>query len=129
MPIYVFEDRQHSEELDLPMTAGCLLRNIGASRKLIGFRYAEYMVVRIILNPEELQLITKCLYPETARHFGVSAGSVERALRVLIRHCWSQKEWYPLEFIAGRKLLQPPTNVEFLDMMTAFLQGETPKNI
>lgn len=128
MPIYVFDGSQHSEDLKLPMTAGRLLRNVGASRKLIGFRYAEYMVTRIILNPGELMLITKRLYPETARHFGVSTCSVERALRVLIRHCWSQKDGYSLEFIAGRKLPQPPTNTEFLDMITAFLQGETRKD-
>ena len=129
MPIYVFEDRQLTEELELPMTAGCLLRNIGASRKLIGFRYAEYMVIRIILNPEELQLITKRLYPETAHRFGVTAGSVERALRVLIRHCWNRKDRDPLEFVAGRKLPQPPTNAEFLDMLVAYLNGESRKGI
>lgn len=127
MPIYVFDGSQQSEDLELPMTAGRLLRNVGATRKLIGFRYAEYMVARVILNPEDLMLVTKRLYPETARHFGVSTCSVERALRVLIRHCWSQQGGYPLEFIAGRKLPQPPTNMEFLDMITAFLQGETRK--
>ena len=127
MPIYVFGEGPHKEEAVFPMTTERLLRYLGASRKLIGFRYVEFMVERVLEKPDELQMITKCLYPETARYFGVSVCSVERAVRVLILSCWSQKEHTPMEFIAGRNLPQPPTNLEFIDIMSSYLRGESRK--
>ena len=129
MPIYVFGDGPHREETVFPMTTERLLRYLGVSRKLIGFRYVVFMVERVMENPEELQMITKCLYPETARHFGVSVCSVERAVRVLVRRCWSQREHTPMEFITGRALPQPPTNLQFIDSMASYLRGEARKEI
>ena len=128
MPIYVYGKSPLTEESVFPMTAERLLRYLGASRKLIGFRYVEFMVDRVMEHPEEMHLITKCLYPAVARHYGVSACSVERAVRVLIRYCWSQREHTPIEFIAGRNLPQPPTNAEFLDILVAYLKGESRKD-
>lgn len=127
MPIYLFADKQHSGEIEISMTVDRLLRSIGGTRTLVGFRYAEFMIERALQNPDEVQLITKRLYPETARHYGVSNCSVEKALRILIRHCWYQMGSEPLEFVAGRKLTQPPTNAEFIDMLAAFLRNRQQK--
>lgn len=127
MPIYLFTDKQCGSEIEVLLTADRLLRSIGGTRTLVGFRYAEYMIERVMQNPDEVQLITKCLYPETARHFGVSNCSVEKALRILIRRCWYQMGSEPLEFVAGRKLTQPPTNAEFIDILAAFLRNRQQK--
>lgn len=64
MPIYLFADKQHSGEIEISMTVDCLLRSIGGTRTLVGFRYAEFMIERALQNPDEVQLITKRLYPE-----------------------------------------------------------------
>ena len=69
-----------------------LLRSLGTTGKLAGFRCTVYMIERIQEDPEQLQLITKRLYKETGKKFGVSAASVERNLRTLIHFCWSRTD-------------------------------------
>ena len=105
------------------MDAERLLRALGVSGKLAGFQPAAYMVERVRSDPRHLRLITKRLYQETASKFGVSAASVERNLRTVIRCCWRQCDRVFLEEIAGTDLWAPPTNSEFLDLLASHLRG------
>lgn len=67
-------------------------------------------------------LITKRLYKQTAQHFETTSGCVERNLRTLVRACWRQPDHTLLDQIAGRLLRKPPTNMQFLDMLSAYLR-------
>ena len=107
----------------IPITADRLLRSIGASGRYTGFDYAVYMIEQVVDSPESIRLITKRLYPETARHFGVKPHSVEHALRTLISACWTHGDRDALNEIAGRQLIQAPSNAEFIDMMAAYIKG------
>ena len=89
MPIFYFVPDREADTFKMPLTAERLLRSLGATGKLAGFRCTVYMIERIQENPEQLQLITKRLYRETGKKFGVSAASVERNLRTLIHFCWA----------------------------------------
>ena len=103
-----------------------LLRCLGATGKLKGFSYAIYMIETVKKEPDTTTLITKRLYPEAAKHFGVSAGSIERNLRTLIRTCWNRPDRNFMEEVAGASLYQQPTNGEFLDMTAAYLRRQDP---
>lgn len=103
------------------VTADRLLRSIGASRRLTGFDYAEYMINRIVNDKGSVRLITKRLYPETAKFFGVKSHSVEHALRTLINYCWEYGDQRALTEIAGRAIARVPSNAEFIDMMATYL--------
>ena len=107
----------------ITITADRLLRSIGASGRYTGFDYAVYMIEQIVSSQESIHLITKRLYPETARHFGVKPHSVEHALRTLISACWTHGDRDALNEIAGRPLIQAPSNAEFIDMMAAYIKG------
>lgn len=107
----------------IPITADRLLRSIGASGQYTGFDYAVYMIEQVVDSQESIRLITKRLYPETARHFGVKPHSVEHALRTLISACWPHGDRDALNEIAGRPLIQAPSNAEFIDMMAAYIKG------
>ena len=107
----------------IPITADRLLRSIGASGRYTGFDYAVYMIEQVVDSQESIRLITKRLYPETARHFGVKPHSVEHALRTLISACWTHGDRDALNEIAGRPLIQAPSNAEFIDMMAAYIKG------
>ena len=107
----------------IPITADRLLRSIGASGRYTGFDYAVYMIEQVVDSQESIRLITKRLYPETARHFGVKPHSVEHALRTLISACWAHGDRDALNEIAGRPLIQAPSNAEFIDMMAAYIKG------
>ena len=104
------------------MDAEGLLRRMGISGKLKGFPYAVYMIDLVSHKPEALELITKRLYPETAKYFGVSAGSVERNLRTLVRACWYRGDRAFMEKVAECNLPYTPTNAAFVDMMAAYLR-------
>ena len=106
-----------------PLDAERLLRCLGVTGKLIGFRCAAYMVERIAKDRDQLQLITKRLYRETAREFEISPASVERDLRTLIRACWDRTDHSFLNHIAGAVVQAPPTNCEFLDMLAGYLRA------
>lgn len=98
------------------------MRCLGVTGKLVGFRYTIFMVEQVAEDPERIQLITKRLYPDTARRFGVSADSVERAVRKLIHVCWEQTDRSFLEQIAGTALKHKPTNSAFIDMAAGYLR-------
>lgn len=106
------------------MDAERLLRKLGASGRLKGFRYAAYMMERIAEDSTAIYLITKTLYPETAKHFRGSICSVERGLRTVISVCWRQGDRDFMETVAGRPLREIPTNSEFLDMTADYLRRQ-----
>ena len=122
MPICFFVPDHEKGKLDKPLDAERLLRCLGVTGKLVGFRYTIFMVEQVAEDPERIQLITKRLYPDTARRFGVSADSVERAVRKLIHVCWEQTDRSFLEQIAGTALKHKPTNSAFIDMAAGYLR-------
>lgn len=85
---------------EIPITADRILRSLGASGRYTGFDYAVYMIEQVVNSGESIQLITKRLYPETAKHFGVKPHSVEHALRTLIGACWAHGDRDALNEIA-----------------------------
>ena len=101
-----------------------LLRNLGATGNLKGFRYAVHMIELAEQDPTAVTKVTKYLYPETARHFNVSPSVVERNLRTVIRACWNRPNRELLEKVAGTHLHRQPTNGEFVDMTAAYLRRQ-----
>lgn len=106
------------------MDAEQLLRSLGATGNLKGFQYAIYMIELVKREPTATTLVTKYLYPAAAEHFGVSAGSVERNMRTLVRACWSRSDRAFLDEVAGAHLPCQPSNGMFLDMTAAFLRRQ-----
>ena len=113
-----------AEELenDKPIDAERLLRSLGASGRLIGFRYTVSIVEQLLDAPYERHWLTKCIYPETGKRFHVSASSVERAVRSVIDNCWARDDHRTLDYVAGVHLERRPTNSEFIDILVAFLK-------
>lgn len=109
---------------ELPITADRLLRSLGATGRLTGFDYAVFMIEQIVNAQGSIHLITKRLYPETAKHFGVKPHAVERALRTLINSCWVYGDREILNDVAGRTLTRAPSNSDFLDMMAAYIKNK-----
>lgn len=106
---------------ELPIAADRLLRSLGVTGRLTGFYYAVFMIEQIVNAQGSVHLITKRLYPETARHFGVSPHAVERALRTVVNACWKYGDKDKLSRIARRKLTRVPSNSDFLDILSAYI--------
>ena len=122
MPIIYLVPGQETGDFEKPMDAERLLRCLGVTGRLVGFLYTIYMVECVCNEPEQIQLSTKRLYPDTARLFKVSAASVERNLRTVVRTCWRQPDHSFLDHVAGVTLYRQPTNTEFIDMLAGFLR-------
>ena len=107
---------------DRPMDTEAMLRSLGVSGSLIGFDYTVYMVDCMVKNNGSKRTVTKALYPETAKHFGVSPSSVERALRTVILSCWQRSDHTMLDTLAGSHLERMPTNTVFLDILASHIR-------
>lgn len=122
MYVYFFVPNQGCIQAEFPLDAEQLLRRLGATGRLVGFQYAAYMIERVIREPNDIQLITKRLYPETARQFHTSAPAVERAVRTLIRGIWQREDHSFLNEVAGASLTQTPSVSDFIDISAGFLR-------
>ena len=67
MPLFYYVSDHEKDAMQKPLDAERLLRMLGASGKLAGFRQAAYMIERVRDNPEYVQLITKRLYRRPRR--------------------------------------------------------------
>ena len=65
-----------------------LLRSMGANGRLTGFFYLIFIIEFLLQEEENKYLITKSIYPKTAKHYNVSPASVEHAIRTVIKTCW-----------------------------------------
>ncbi len=110
------------QDMNAPLDADRLLRLLGVSGKLSGFYYAVYMLEQVQQKPDHVLLITKRLYKQTAQHFATTSSCVERNLRTLVQACWRQPDHSLLNRIAGMALVGPPTNTQFIDMLSAYLR-------
>lgn len=61
-----------------------LLKVVGVSPANYGWRYIREAVNIVLEDAEAINYITKRLYPNIARKYGVTAQSVERAIRYSI---------------------------------------------
>lgn len=122
MPLVYYVPEYEKDAAQAPLDAERLLRLLGVTGKLSGFRYAVYMIEQVRDQPDNVLLITKRLYKQTADHFGTSPSCVERNLRTLIQNCWSHLDHDFLNVIAGTQLMYPPTNSQFIDILAAYLR-------
>ncbi len=99
-----------------------LLRSIGASGRLVGFNYIVFIVYNILQKPDEHYWITKCAYPDAAKHFKVRPASVEHAIRTVVASVWDRYDHTDLNRVAGVELEKIPTNSEFIDILVAYLR-------
>lgn len=123
MALVCYSPAHDSNTTQKPLNADRLLRMLGVSGKLIGFRYAVYMIEQVRDHPEKIQLVTKDFYMKTAMLYGTTPGSVERNVRTVICACWRYPDHTLLDQIAGFTLKTQPTNSQFIDILAAFLRS------
>ncbi len=102
--------------------AGSLF-DLGMPSHLKGYQYLKTALEICLENPDELDGITKRLYPTIARKFGTTADKVEHAIRHAVEAAWKrgdermQKRVFGYSFTEGRR----PTNMEFIVRLEEWL--------
>ena len=96
-----------------------LLLRFGIGKKYQGFQQCAHAVYLSAEEPERLTLVTKWLYPDVARQFGVSWFCVERNLRTITRIAWANNREL-LENLAGKEIPDVPTSTQFIRILTSY---------
>ncbi len=91
--------------------AGYQLRHQGIAVSSKGMRYLRAMPDLLPDSRGDDLFVTKRAYPEVARHFGVDASNVERAIRSSIESAWQRGAMQRAGWFGGPRR---PTNSEFI---------------
>jgi hypothetical protein len=98
------------------------LRRMHIPAHLRGYYYLTHILLQVVPNTGIPLFMTKNLYPDAGRTFGVSASSVERAIRTSISNCWNGKGRDALEQMADYRLPQRPTSSQFIYIMADYIR-------
>ena len=114
----------HREELpsicnsnDIRRQISLLVRNLGIPAHIKGCRYIKIGILMAMEDANNVNYITKYLYPEIAKKCNTTIGSVERAIRHAIDIVWIRGNKKLLGEIFGTFVIEEqerPTNSEFL---------------
>ena len=97
-----------------------VIRTLGVGATYRGYRYLSNGIELCLTDEEYLLAISKQLYPEIARKYKTTVGSVERDIRTVIRVCW-ENGYDQLQSYSFRPLHVRPTAGEFFDILVAYL--------
>ena len=121
--LYLGEEENREQE-NWEKTIGKYLNKLGLSPHLKGYGYIKYGVLRCIRHPEELESITKVLYPGIAMEFNTTVGKVEHGIRHTIKKAWETEKSEEWETIFGKKYMErksKPTNAQFIAALSDFI--------
>lgn len=98
------EARQHQPQTPqrAEVYATMMLQRFGAHPQLMGYLYLRDAIARVYERPEDIQLITKVLYPEIAKDYQVTSIKVERSIRKVIETLWQSGDRHALLLVFGK---------------------------
>lgn len=106
---------------DTPRTISAFLRSIGFRATYIGFQYLVCAISLVMSNESYLHSLTTRLYPCVADIYGISAVSVERAMRFMINVFWDHGNVALLEDRLGYPMHDRPSIGEFIDVIAFYI--------
>lgn len=120
----IFSFDKKEEEMQTEKLIGTYLHRLGIPLHLRGYNYIKYAILRCIQNPEELECITKMLYPNIAEKYLTTSGKVEHGIRHAITKAWEHKEeeiWLNIFGSTPRNLNTKPTNSQFIAAVADYI--------
>lgn len=109
-----------AEDERLEYRVSALLHAMGFTPNMKGYRYLRKALCLAVEDPEALYGITKVIYPQVARCYGVAPAAVERSIRSAIDHIWKEgnravlNRYFPS---LGRKGREKPSNGVFIAVL------------
>ncbi|MDI6870039.1 MAG: sporulation transcription factor Spo0A [Bacillota bacterium] len=108
---------QHTPPIPLVAAVNRILHRLGVPAEFKGASYLREAVLLVLEDERNLSEVTKRLYPEIGRRFGVSPALVERNLRHVIEHTWTFGNIEALYDVFGATIRAnsgKPTNSSFI---------------
>ena len=100
------------------------LKELGVPANLNGYLYLRYAIELMIEDVSYINKITKRLYPDIAKQFNATAGSVERCIRVAIEASWYRGNKEAQNKVFGYSAAMKkcvPTNSEFIATIADYI--------
>ena len=97
-----------------------LLYSIGLTANYTGCQQMMIALEIATQEPESLCLVTKRLYPETARRCGTNWKAVERNIRTALHRAWKNSQ-HTLEQMVGHSFDSMPKPAQFLAILVHVL--------
>lgn len=109
-----------NDNKELEINVSKLLHRVGVPAHIKGYGYLRYGIILAVENQGVINSVTKTLYPNIAKHYGVTASSVERAMRNAVSIAWDRGDITLLSDLFGFTVnceKGKPTNSEFIAML------------
>lgn len=109
---------------ELKMAVTSILHELGIPSHIKGYRYLREAVMLAVEDGQNLECITKLLYPQIAKKYATTVYGVERAIRHAIEITWERGERDTLRRFFGYALTEKrgkPTNSVFIAQMVQWV--------
>ena len=97
-----------------------LLHEVGVPAHMLGHDYLRYAIIFVYEQPHKMKRITKEVYPEIAKVYKTSVGSVEKSMRNTIETTWIRTSCEFIYEVFGNTVdirKTKPSNKEFIAML------------
>ncbi len=111
------EKNQKTEERAL----GQYLNKLGFAPHLRGYAYLKTGIRHCIETPQEMESVTKILYPAIAKEHNTTAARVEHGIRHAIAQAWDSRNEEEWGSVFGFRNARRPSNSEFLAALTDYI--------
>ena len=108
----VDDDGKH----DITAIISGILSEFGIPAHISGYRYLKKAVLISLYNSSAMNTITKDIYPAIERHFRVSRGTAERAMRHAIESVWDKSDAVFIRLYFSRR--KKPSNSLFISLVS-----------
>ena len=101
------------------------MNRLGISSHLRGYTYLKYGILRCMNYPEELESVTKVLYPNIAKKYQTTSPKVEHGIRHAIANAWERNRGDEWGHIFGAAFIEKkikPTNSCFLATIADYIR-------
>lgn len=119
---------QPTSERNLTLKITSILHDVGVPAHIKGYQYLREAIGMAVHEPENINAITKILYPAVAKQFRTTASRVERAIRHAIEVAWDRGDVEEIQHIFGYTvsgIKGKPTNSEFIAMIADYITLHT----
>ena len=116
-----FSETAVKNEPDLELMVTEIIHQIGVPAHIKGYHYLRESIMLSVKNPENINSVTKLLYPTVAKKFDTTPSRVERAIRHAIEVAWDRGDVDTLNSYFGYTIHNgrgKPTNSEFVAMIS-----------
>ena len=115
----------HSKSVESFITK--IIHEVGVPAHIKGYKFLREAIILVLKDSNNLEQITKVLYPKIARKYRTTTSRVERAIRHAIESAWRKGNVELISDIFGNTIYdsrKKPTNSEFIAIVADKIKYE-----